>query len=334
MRICIYGAGAIGGHVAARLARGGAEVSVIARGAHLAAIREHGLTVEAADGVLRCRPRASEDPGALGPQDAVIVTVKAPALPQVAAGIAPLLGPDTAVAFVMNGVPWWYFDRTEREGERLPALDPGEALRRAVGIPRTLGGVVYAAASVAAPGVIRALAPDSRVVLGELDGAMTPRLAALAGAISAGGMRGEAVADIRRAVWTKLLGNLMTGPLCLLARSCMQDTLAAPALRAAAVTIAREVMALAEAHGQPIAGDAPEARIARSAGLRHRPSILQDLEGGRPMEVEALFQAPLALARAAGVPVPMLEVMVALATRAAIEAGLYAPPGGMADGKG
>ncbi|RAI58558.1 ketopantoate reductase family protein [Roseicella frigidaeris] len=329
MRVCVYGAGAIGGHVAARLARGGAAVSVVARGAHLAAIRERGLTVAAADGMLYCQPRASEDPRDLGPQDAVIVTVKAPALPQVAAGIAPLLGPETAVAFVMNGIPWWYFDRTAREGERLPALDPGEALRRAVGIPRTLGGVVYAAASVTAPGRIEALAPDSRVLLGELDGAMTPRLAALAAAISAGGMRGEAVPDIRRAVWTKLLGNLMTGPLCLLARASMQEVLAAPAVREAAIAIAREVMALAAAHGQPIAGDAPEARIARSAGLRHRPSILQDLEAGRPMEVEALFQAPLALARAAGVPVPMLELMVALATQAATGAGLYVAPAGM-----
>ncbi|MBK1658720.1 ketopantoate reductase family protein [Paracraurococcus ruber] len=325
MRVCVYGAGAIGGHIAARLARGGAEVSVIARGAHLRAIQAEGLAVEAADGTLRCRPRATDDPTTLGPQDAVIVTVKAPALPQVAAGIAPLLGPDTPVAFVMNGVPWWYLDRTPRDGRRLPLLDPGDALRDSIGIPRSLGGVVYSAASVVAPGVVRALAPDSRVVLGELDGAMTPRLAALAQAIAAGGMHGDAVPDIRRAVWTKLLGNLTTGPLCLLGRCSMRDALAAPAVRDAALAIAREAMAVAAALGEPIGGDTPEGRIARSATLHHRPSILQDLEAGRPMEVEALFLAPLALAREAGVATPMLDLVVALAVQAAREAGLYGP---------
>jgi 2-dehydropantoate 2-reductase len=328
VKVCVYGAGAIGGHVAARLARGGAEVSVVARGAHLAAMRERGLTVRAPDGVLHCRPRASDNPADLGPQDAVIVTVKAPSLPEVAAGIAPLLRPDTAVAFVMNGIPWWYFDRTPAEGLRLPELDPGDSLRRAVGVPRTIGGVVYAAAAVTEPGVIEVEAPDSRVILGEPDGSLTPRVQALAAAIAAGGMGGQAVPDIRNAVWAKLLGNLMTGPLCVLSRASMADTLADPAVREAAVRMAREVMAIAAAHDCAIAGDAPEARIARSARLRHKPSILQDLEAGRAMEVEAIFAAPLRLARDAGVPVPTLAVMTALATQAAVSAGLYAPHGG------
>jgi len=323
MKICVYGAGAIGGHVAARLAKGGAQVAVVARGPHLAAIQADGLTVTAHDGTLHCRPRASDRPAELGPQDAVIVTTKVPALPAVAAAIGPLLGPDTVVAFVTNGIPWWYFDRTAQDGRRLPLLDPGEVVRGSIGVPRTLGGVVYSAASVVRPGVIEALAPDNRVILGELDGSMTPRLGALAAAIDAGGMGGIAVPDIRAAVWAKLLGNMMNGPLCLLARATMKDALAEPVIRAAAIAAAREVMAIAAAYGFPITGQTPEDRIARSSQIAHRPSILQDLEAGRSMEIDAMFTVPLQLAREAGVPTPCLDLTVALVTRAAINAGLH-----------
>ncbi|MBL6454389.1 2-dehydropantoate 2-reductase [Belnapia sp. T6] len=326
MKICVFGAGAIGGHVAARLAKGGAEVSVVARGPNLAAIQERGLTVHAPDGTLECRPRASADPAELGPQDAVIVTTKAPSLPSVAASIAPMLGPETPVAFVMNGIPWWYNDGTARDGQPLPALDPGGALRRAIGISRTIGGVVYSACEVTEPGVVEVETSDARVILGEVDGRITPRIQALSAAIAAGGIPSPVVPDIRQAVWQKLLGNLVNGPLCILARSCMQDTLQSPETREAAIRLSEEVVAISRAEGWPIPGDALAARVARSATLRHKPSILQDLEAGRMMEVEAMFQAPLRLAREAGVPVPTLSLMVALATRAAMAAGLYAAP--------
>jgi 2-dehydropantoate 2-reductase len=312
MRICVYGAGAIGGHIAARLAKGGADVSLVARGPHLAAIQANGLTVHARDGVLHSRPRASADPAELGPQDAVIVTTKAPALPSVAAGIGPLLGPDTPVAFVMNGIPWWYNDATARDGQHLDALDPGGALRQAIGIRRTIGGVVYSATTVTEPGVVMVETGDARAE-------------ALAAAIAAGGLPSPVVPDIRQAVWQKLLGNLMTGPLCILARSCMQDIYTSEEVRDAAVRSAGEIIAIAAAEGITIPGDAPVARVARSAKLRHKPSILQDLEAGRSMEIEAMFQAPLRLARAAGVATPTLSLMVALATRSAIAAGLYTP---------
>ncbi len=325
MKVCVFGAGAIGGHVAARLAKGGAEVSVIARGPNLAAIAERGLTVHAPDGTLHCRPRASADPAALGAQDAVIVTTKAPALPSVAAAIAPLLGPETPVAFVMNGIPWWYNDATARDGQPLLALDPGGALRRAIGIPRTIGGVVYSACEVTEPGVVEVETSDGRVILGEVDGRITPRAQALSAAIAAGGLPSPVVPDIRQAVWQKLLGNLVSGPLCILTRSCMQDTLLSPEARETAIRMAEEVTAIAAAEGWPIPGDAPAARVARSAKLRHKPSILQDLETGRMMEVEAMLRAPLRIAREAGVAVPTLALMVALATRAATAAGLYTP---------
>jgi 2-dehydropantoate 2-reductase len=169
MRICVYGAGAIGGHLAVRLARGGADVSVLARGAHLAAIQRNGLTVHTTEGQLNARVLASDDPKSLGPQDAVLVTVKAPALPAIAAGIGPLLKPDTSVAFLMNGIPWFYFHGIggELEGRRLPKIDPGDALWRAVGPERAIAGVVYAASTVIEPGVIDLENANPRVVLGE-----------------------------------------------------------------------------------------------------------------------------------------------------------------------
>ncbi|HEY1410532.1 MAG TPA: 2-dehydropantoate 2-reductase N-terminal domain-containing protein, partial [Rhodopila sp.] len=164
MKICIYGAGAIGGHLAARLYKAGADVSVIARGPHLAAIKANGLTVHAVDGEHHAPVRAAADPAELGQQDAVFVTVKAPALPAVAASLKPLLGPDTSVAFVMNGIPWWYFDhlRGPHEGKSLPRIDPGDALRRALGPGRAIGGVVYSASAVTEPGVVHVEQPKSR----------------------------------------------------------------------------------------------------------------------------------------------------------------------------
>ena len=160
MRICVFGAGAVGGYLAASLAQGGAEVSIVARGAHLATIRTRGLTVETSDTTINARIPASDDPAALGPQDAVIVTVKAPGLPAVARIIAPLLAPSTPVAFPMNGIPWWYFHAHggPLDGHRLPLLDPGNALWRMVGPERAIGGIFWPACSVPAPGVIRLLA--------------------------------------------------------------------------------------------------------------------------------------------------------------------------------
>lgn len=318
MRLCIYGAGAIGGHLACRFARGGAEVSVVARGAYPEAIRaQGGITVYAPDATFRAAVRATDDPRELGPQDAVIVTVKAPALPSVAAGIAPLLRADTPVAFVMNGIPWWYFDGEGGpwEGERLPLLDPGDAVRRAVGVHRTIGGVVWSAGTVTEPGHIHVETPDSRVVLGEVDGRESQRAGQLAAALRAGGMGGEATADIRTAVWTKLVNNLTNGPITLLTRRSMRHSFADPALLDAARRAMREGLAIAAAIARAVPGD-PEPRILRSVTLPHKPSILQDLDAGKALEFDALFTAPLALARAAGVATPTLDTLVALARQA------------------
>lgn len=307
MKICVFGAGAIGGHAAARLSRGGAEVSVVARGPQLDAIRARGLRVEAPDATFAAEIRAAQHPAELGPQDAVLVTVKAPALRSVAQSIAPLLGPDTAVAFVMNGIPWWY------AGERsLPRLDPDDAVRRAVGLGRTLGGVVWSACTVVEPGVVRVGSESSRIVLGRPDGGASPAADAIAAHLKAGGMGGVVASDIRRELWVKLLNNLTNGPICLLTRADMRTTFSEPALREAALGILREGLAIAAAEGHALEEGA-EARILRSITLAHKPSILQDVEAGRPTEFAALFEAALDIGRSRGVSSPMLDTMVALA---------------------
>lgn len=324
MKITIYGAGAIGGHLAIRLHRAGAEVSVIARGAHLDAIRTHGLTVHAVDGVHHARVAATDNPGDLGPQDAVFVTVKAPALPQIAAGIGPLLGPDTPVAFVMNGVPWWYFLGLggPHDGKSLPRVDPGDALRTVLGARRVIGGVVYSASEVVAPGVIEVEQPKSRFILGEPDNTLSDRVQTLAGLITAGGVSGEATPAIRTELWNKLISNLAGGTLAVLTGCAPKTNYAEDAVRAAALRMMREAETIARAMGaEPTSNH--DGRVASQGSMDHKPSILQDLELGRRMEVDGMFDAPLALARMAGVETPTLDLMVALCKIRSAGAGLY-----------
>ena len=324
MRVCVYGAGAIGGHLAVRLAKGGAEVSVIARGAHLAAIEANGLEVHAVDGVHRIKVQATDDPRRIGPVDAVFVTVKAPALPAVAAAIGPLLKPDTAVAFVMNGIPWWFFQHLggPHDGLRLPRIDPDDVLFKAVGPDRAVGGVVYSASAVLAPGVIEVEQPKSRVILGEPNGTLSPRVAALAATIAKGGIGGEATTEIRTEIWNKLIGNLAGGTLAVLSGSSPKTAYGEPAVREVALRAMAEAAAIAQALGARPGLD-HAARINSQSGMDHKPSILQDLELGRPMEIDGMFDAPLALARIAGVATPSLDLLVALCKLRAQASGLY-----------
>ncbi|HET6236715.1 MAG TPA: 2-dehydropantoate 2-reductase [Acetobacteraceae bacterium] len=325
MKVCVFGAGAIGGHLAVRLARGGADVSVVARGAQLAAIQRNGLKVIASDGEFDARVRASTDPADLGPQDAVLVTVKAPALPSVAASIAPLLSADTPVAFVMNGIPWCYFHGIggELEGRRLPKIDPGDALWRTVGPDRAIAGVVYAASTVIRPGVIELENPSSRVVLGEMDGRVSQRVQSITAHIYGGGMKADVTPAVRDEIWNKLLGNLATGSLAVLTQTTIRRIYQEDVCVATARRIMHEAAAIAVAVGAKPDLD-HEKRIAHGRGLDHKSSILQDLELGRPMEIDGIFDAPLEMARAAGVRAPTLEMVVGLMKVRAREAGLYA----------
>jgi len=324
MKICVFGAGAIGGHLAARLAKAGVEVSVVARGAHLAAMQAHGLTLHAPDleGVFPVR--ASDDPAALGPQDAVLVTVKAPALPSVAAAIGPLLGPETAVVFVMNGIPWWYFydHGGVHDGRRLPTVDPGDAVWNAVGPERAIGGVVYSACTVVAPGVIHVETVKSRLVLGEPANRVSARAAKIAAPLEEAGFQMVVTDRIRDAVWSKLMLNLTSGPLGVLTQSGPMAVYAEPACAEAVRRIVAEGAAIAEAMGCAPTYNA-ERQIAAGLKLAHKPSIVQDLELGRPMEIAAMLEAPLELARMAGVATPTLDFGVALARLRAKAAGLY-----------
>ncbi len=331
MRICIFGAGAVGGYLAGYLARGGADVSVVARGAHLAAIRANGLVIETPDSAINTRLPASDDPADFGVQDAVIVTVKAPGLSSVAAKIAPLLKPDTQVAFVMNGIPWWYFHAHggALQGRRLSRLDPGDALWDAVTPQRAIGGVFWPACSVPAPGMVRLLSGAGRgTVLGEPDGTTTPRIEALATAFRAGGLPVSITPDIRELIWQKLAFNLSAGPMCVLTQSAVRATHEEAALIDCSRRLLAEAEAIALAMGYRLDIDADRV-VTTNTRLEHRPSILQDLEAGRPMEIDALYTVPLEMAHMAGVPMPTLELLAALIRVRAREAGLYPanPPG-------
>ncbi len=325
MRLCVYGAGAVGGYLAGFLARGGADVSVVARGAHLAAIQTNGLTVETPDETITARIAASDDPAALGQQDAVLVTVKATGLPEVAARIAPLLGPDTPVVFVINGIPWWYFHGLggPRDGEGIPLLDPSGALSQAVGAGRAIGGVFWPACSVPRPGVIKLLTGHGRgTSFGEPSGEITARLEAIGDAFRAASLPVTLSDQLRALIWHKLVFNLSAGPLCVLTESAVKETHTEPALIATSRALLAEAKSLAAEIGFPVDLD-PEQVVATNTKLAHRPSILQDLEAGRRMEIDALYSVPLQMAQAAGIPMPTLNLLAALIRAKAREKGLY-----------
>ncbi len=327
MRICIFGAGAVGGHFAAQLAAAGHEVSVIARGAHLEAMRSNGVTLLKGERRIVAQVRAAERAAELGHVECVLVTLKATGLGALAAGIGPLLGPDTGVVFAQNGIPWWYAQGLARRPAppaELERLDAGGALARAVAPERVIGGVIYSANEVVAPGVVRNNAPQRNVlVLGEPDGRASARVAALRAALEAADIQAPVEADIRRSVWAKLLINVGSSALGVVTGESVKDVSADAALAALRQRVHDEARAIAAAHGVDVAG-APLPPPHKSGGPEHKTSMLQDYERGRPMEIDAILMAPLWFARAAGVAAPRLEALAALAAHKARAKGLYA----------
>lgn len=314
MRICIFGAGAVGGHMAAHLARAGAEVSLVARGAHLQAVRERGLRLLGEGGTeFTVRLPASDDARTLGVQDLVISTVKAHGLPAAVDALKPLLGPDTPVAFAVNGIPWWYFHGTgvADAAQRLPRLDPQGRLWREIGPERTLGCVIVSPNEVVEPGVVRARAASNSFMFGEPAGGITPRLARVVEALRAGLPGGAASADLRREIWTKVFANLASSPIACLTDAPAAEFLRSPAVRAQFEALIAEARAVAAAHGVALAPDAA-AIAARLSSTAHPPSMLQDLRAGRPIEIDAQLRAVQDLGRAAGVATPLLDALVAL----------------------
>jgi len=327
MRICVFGAGAIGGNFAARLADSGNEVSVVARGAHLEAIRARGLTLLAGDKKIVAKVHASDRPADLGPQDAVISTLKATALGDLAANVAPLLGPDTPVVFAQNGIPWWYghgLAKSRPPAPDLSMLDPGGALAKAVGLHRTLGGTISSPNHVVEPGVVVNEIPDRNVLcVGEIDDRPSQRVGMLRAALKGAGISSPDTTDIRYDIWHKLMANLTGSTVALILGqpSSVQKT---PLVNRMCRRAHAEALAVAEAHGVKL-DDHPDMRYGpKRVYFDHRPSILQDYDLGRPMEIESIVRAPIAFARSAGVDTPTLDAIEAVTVTLAASKGLYA----------
>jgi 2-dehydropantoate 2-reductase len=328
MKACIFGAGAVGGHIAARLADSGQDVTVIARGPSVAAMAERGLTLKLPDRSIVARVKAFDDGAKAGPHDVVFVTVKANALPGIVPSLAPLLGRDTAVVFVVNGLPWWYahgLPPAARRPPNLDRLDPGGRLARAVGMERVMGSVVYSGNEVLEPGVVlnRAFGP-STLIFGEIDGRRTARTEAIAKLLTDAGFKAPVPPDIRHAVWTKLVAsNLANLPICSLLGQPLGVFANNPELVSVAKRIVREGMAVAAAYRYPLDID-PEASYEPSKlNATHKPSMAQDMERGRPLEIDAVLVAFQAFAREAGVPTPCTDTVTALLVQMARDKGLY-----------
>ncbi|MBT6275050.1 MAG: 2-dehydropantoate 2-reductase, partial [Chromatiales bacterium] len=312
MKICIYGAGAVGSHFAVKLANAGETVSVVARGPHLEAIARDGIRLLTGGDEIRARPAATDDPHVLGEQSLVIVTLKAPSLEGIVDGIKPLLGPDTPVIFAMNGIPWWYFyglDPLGRE-RRLERLDPGGRWWDEIGPERVIGGVVYSANEVTAPGVVENRSARNQLRIGEPTGEPSERVARINEVLERVEMA-VALTDIRAILWEKLLGNIAFGPIACLTGATITDIRANPELTRLATDIMGEAIATASAVGTPLTVTAEE-RIGNTRSSGHKPSMLQDLERGRAMEIDAIATVPRDLARAAGLPTPALDRVLAL----------------------
>ncbi len=325
MKIGIFGAGAIGGHLAARLAHAGADVSLVARGAHLAAIRSQGLRFVSPAQDITVRVRAEASAEALGPQDLVISTVKAHSLPAASGALQALLRPETPVVYAVNGVPWWYFHGQPgaQADQALPRLDPGAQLWNGVGVQRSLGCVVQSANEVTEPGVVHNRSADNRFVIGEPDGSDSPRLQRIVAALKPGVPDVHATTDIRHEIWNKLLLNMSTSSLGGLTHSSSSGIANDPGMQDLFRRTMAEGARVAQAVGVEVSVDA-DARFVRMAKLNHRSSMLQDLLAGRPLEIDAQLAAVQDIARRFNVPTPTFDVLLTLLVRRAREAGLYA----------
>ncbi|WP_298970421.1 2-dehydropantoate 2-reductase [uncultured Roseobacter sp.] len=324
MKICIFGAGAIGGYMGAKLAQAGAEVSLVARGPHLAAMQANGLTLIEESGQSNVPVTVSEDPAALGPQDYVIVTLKAHSVPPVVDKMQPLIGPETTIVSGVNGVPWWYFHKIggALEGTRLATVDPSNAQWDGFGPDRVLGCVVYPAAEVSEPGVVRHI-EGNRFSLGEPDGSKSDRALALSKALSAAGLKAPVRPKLRDEIWVKLWGNLSFNPISALTHATLDVLCTDPGTREVARNMMLEAQAVAEKLGVKFPIDV-DRRIKGGAEVgAHRTSMLQDLDAGRPMEIDALVGSVQELGRVTETPTPTIDTVLALTQLRGRTAGLY-----------
>ncbi|HTL04718.1 MAG TPA: 2-dehydropantoate 2-reductase, partial [Gemmatimonadales bacterium] len=296
MKILIAGAGAIGGYLGARLARAGAEVVLFARGPHLQAMREKGLRVVSPDGDFEVRPAVTGDLASVGPADVIILGVKAHGLTALAPALPPLFHSDTMVVSTQNGIPWWYFQGGggDLEGLSLERVDPGGVIAAAIEPRRVVGSLAYFSTDLAAPGVIHHV-EGNRISLGEPGGERSERVRRLAEVLIAAGLRAPATTRIRHEIWVKLLGNVAFNPISALTGGTLEQLVRHPEVSA----VVREVMREAEAVANRLGIELPVSIEQRMAGAArvgaHKTSMLQDLEAGRPMEIEAVVGAVLEL---------------------------------------
>jgi 2-dehydropantoate 2-reductase len=323
MKICIYGAGAIGGYMGVQLARAGAEVSLVARGPHLEAMKKNGLKL-LIDGEERVEKlNCTDDPKEIGPQDYVIIALKAHSVPNVVDAMQPLLGNDTSVVTAVNGVPYWYFYKFggAYEGRTLETIDPGSKQWNALRPERAIGCIVYPATEVVEPGVIQHVYGD-KFPIGEPSGEKTARIEKLAEVMNAGGLRAPIMENIRDELWLKLWGNLCFNPISALTHATLDIIASDPGTRAVAKSMMLEAQEIATKQGVHFRVDVERRINGAGAVGAHKTSMLQDLERGRPMEIEPLVTVVQEMGRMMDVSTPTLDVVLALIQQRAKIAGL------------
>jgi 2-dehydropantoate 2-reductase len=314
VKFAIVGAGAIGAYLGARMARAGLDVTLYARGAHLRAMQERGIRVLSPEGDFDARPPVTGDLAAIGPTDVVILGVKAHSLPELAPRLHPLLGAETAVVSTQNGVPWWFFQNHggELDGLRLERVDPGGVIAAAIEPRRVIGSIVYFSTAIVEPGVIQHV-EGTRISLGEPDGARSERCRRIAEALVRAGFRCPITTRIRHEIWVKILGNVAFNPISALTGA----TLARMARHPDVAALAREIMAEVEAVATRLGIELAVSIDQRMAGAEkvgeHKTSMLQDVEAGRPLELEAVVGAVLELGDHLGVPMPATRAVYACA---------------------
>ncbi|MCY4364319.1 MAG: 2-dehydropantoate 2-reductase [Gammaproteobacteria bacterium] len=324
MRICIYGAGAIGGYMGAGLSLADADVTLIARGPHLQAMQENGLRVIAAGEESITHPACTDDPAEAGPQDYVIITLKAPSVTGVLSAMQPLLGKETCVVTTTNGIPWWYFYGLKGpwENHRLESVDPGSRQWDEIGPERVIGCVAYPACEISEPGVIRHI-EGNRFTLGEPGGEKSERCMQLSKALINAGFKSPVRSEIRNEIWVKLWGNLCFNPISVLTHATLDVIATEPGTRAMAKSMMLEAQAIGEKLGVRFGVDADRRIDGAAAVGAHKTSMLQDLEAGRTMEIDALLGAVKELGQLVGVATPAIDLVLALVRQRARVAGCY-----------
>ena len=324
MKVCIFGAGAIGGYMGVQLAQAGADVSLVARGAHLEAMRKNGVRLLKDDEEIVAHPTCTNDPAELGVQDCVIVGLKGHQLTGAVESMQPLLGNDTAIVTAVNGIPYWYFYRHggKLEGSTLESVDPGGRQWRELRPERAIGCIVYPATEVVEPGVIRHVYGD-KFPVGEPSGEQTERVEKISNLFEKAGLKAPVLDRIRDEIWLKLWGNVSFNPISALTHATLDVITTDPGTRAVAKAMMLEAKEIADQQGIGFRVDV-ERRIegARKVGA-HKTSMLQDLERGRPMEIDPLVTVVQEMGRLQGVPTPTIDVVLALVQQRAKVAGLY-----------